>query len=272
MAISIFPKQWLSKPLLGAQLNRGHPLAMGLVGVILINEGGGQSLYDKAYDKVGTFLTGSSVLPTWVPFVDGVGLNFDGDKAYVSFGNILRNSIFTKVAWVQLQSASPSFSGTICGLGQQAPQFRYNTSAQLELLSGATASIGTSSVSLTTKPCMVAVTYDASGNYVFYLNGVNVGSGTNLVSFSFSDSYYIGQRENTFTEGFFGNIGKILEYSRVLSASEILSLYVNPYAFLQPQSPQDRYWVVGIPAGAVSNYSKLQNHMRPAQFRPGNAR
>lgn len=63
------------KPLPGAQLDRSHPLAQGLLGCWLMNEGSGLSVYDySGNDNHGVLTNG----PTWVAGPDGGALSFDG--------------------------------------------------------------------------------------------------------------------------------------------------------------------------------------------------
>lgn len=63
------------KPLPGAQLDRTHPLAQGLVGCWLMNEGGGLSVHDySGNDNSGLLENG----PVWSPGVDGWACAFPG--------------------------------------------------------------------------------------------------------------------------------------------------------------------------------------------------
>ncbi len=81
------------KPLLGRRINPYHPLAQGLVGCWLLNEGGGDKIFDlSGYGNVGTFVNN----PTWVP--DGLEVTEDGDE-HVTLGrsSILQPSEITLV-------------------------------------------------------------------------------------------------------------------------------------------------------------------------------
>lgn len=74
------------KPLPGAQLDRTHPLAQGLVGCWLMNEGGGLSVYDYSGNDAHGALTNG---PTWEAGPDGGALRFDGSDDYVSAAPVL---------------------------------------------------------------------------------------------------------------------------------------------------------------------------------------
>ena len=64
------------KPLPGAQLDRTHPLAQGLVGCWLMNEGGGDRVYDySGNDNHGTFVGG----PTWAVGADGAAVHISAN-------------------------------------------------------------------------------------------------------------------------------------------------------------------------------------------------
>lgn len=67
----------------------------------------------------------------------------------------------------------------------------------------------------------VGFTYDSSGNYVFYINGLNSGSGTNNVTFS-SSAAWIGKAYNG--ENTNGNLAEIGIWNAILTANEYLSL------------------------------------------------
>ncbi len=67
----------------------------------------------------------------------------------------------------------------------------------------------------------VALTRDSSGNFVFYKNGVEAGSGTGL-NFGSSNSFYIGRELGG--EYFDGGIGDPRMYDRVLTADNILAI------------------------------------------------
>ena len=71
----------LTKPKPGAMINPLHPLARGLVGCWLLNDGSGSSIRDiSSKNNHGTLING----PTWTGSKFGGGLDFDGTDNYVN--------------------------------------------------------------------------------------------------------------------------------------------------------------------------------------------
>ena len=66
------------KPVLGSQLQLGHPLARGLAGCWLMNEGSGDKVSDlSGNDNTGTFQAGAAK-PIWIPGNTGPAVRGDG--------------------------------------------------------------------------------------------------------------------------------------------------------------------------------------------------
>jgi hypothetical protein len=158
----------------------------------------------------------------------GYGLEFDGESDYVDviFDNSLNlnSTNFTYSAWIKTTTSSAP--NTIIGFASNVgPQFRVNGDGTLELLKQSMASIGSSTGTFSNDEWNhVLVTYDTSGNYEFYINGVSSGSGINLQSFSDSD-LNIGAGVNGAFEEFKGKIDEVMIFNRSLSQEEILYLY-----------------------------------------------
>lgn len=88
----------------------------------------------------------------------------------------------------------------------------------------------------------VAVTYDGSGNFIFYYNGTADGSGTNNQTVTNTEAIQIGKYSTN--ASFAGNIDDIAVFNRVLSASEIASLAAAaPAAVSYPQN-NDNWWFI----------------------------
>ena len=73
-----------SKPIRGMQGSRTHPLARGLVGCWLMNEGTG----GKVHDLSGNGLSGIATSCTWSPGKHGAAIEFNGSSSLVNFGTM----------------------------------------------------------------------------------------------------------------------------------------------------------------------------------------
>lgn len=148
--------------------------------------------------------------------------SFNGSNSYIEITGI-NAPAFTYGAWVKTSSSTSQtiFSNDTTG-GQY---FRINADQTLSLISQGGSTVATSTGTITLSVFnYVAVTYDASGNYNFYINGSIAGSGTNLVSFKIGYNSVIGATDpavNTMN----GLIDEIGIWGRALTNTEIGLLY-----------------------------------------------
>jgi hypothetical protein len=152
---------------------------------------------------------------------------------YVDLGYTGSLSVFTYSAWIYVTGASYE---TIIG-GQYAggmPQWRVDAGRTLSLLDQNVVLIGTSSVTISNSIwTYVAVTYNAAGDYAFYVNGVLRGSGTHLVSFGgLGSNTWLGWCGNSGGEDYIGDIDefRISNSATARSADWILTEYNNQNA------------------------------------------
>jgi len=75
---------WSQKPPLGARVFPEHPLARGLAGCWLLNEGGGGQVCDLGRSGSRGALTNMAPATDWVPTPYGWGLDFDAVDDYVT--------------------------------------------------------------------------------------------------------------------------------------------------------------------------------------------
>lgn len=161
--------------------------------------------------------------------VIGGGVNVSGTN-YFTLGTWANISVFTYAAWVFVtgSGARAIMATAATNLG---PEWRINATNKLELLKQQSASIGASTASVgASELTHVATTYDASGNYAHYINGLLSGSGTSLQTFSFA-AQAIGKANNG--ENWSGAIEDLRIYSRILNAVEINALANQGRAFNQ---------------------------------------
>lgn len=160
----------------------------------------------------------------------GQGAGFDGNASKIVFVADPVVANFSYFAWIKVTdvtSIRTIKSGRWVG-PNAAPQFRINTSGNLQLVKSQTVAIGTSTGTVTNGVYQhVAVTYDSSGNYAFYIDGLPAGSGTNLQTLG-QGAMLIGCNESGYpalVEFFKGAIDDVAIFSRVLTAAEIWNFY-----------------------------------------------
>ena len=159
-------------------------------------------------------------------------LLFNGTTSQIECGTFSPISIFTFMAWVKPTGSTDR--GVICipsATNDRGPYLRVNAANTLSLLKNGVAVIGTSSGTVTNGVWThVAVSYDASGNYVFYINGSASGSGTNLQTFV-EDRIVVGWQGNS--EFFNGIIDEVAIYNRVIPGIDVMTAYSRGIAGLQ---------------------------------------
>jgi len=166
--------------------------------------------------------TGSDTAITYIPDDSRKYLcaNFNGTTSRISYGSLvhLQSSIFTYATWIR--PTSVAVAGTIVGGSTGSPpQFRFETNNTIILNKTGVTTIGTSSRTIPiNRWSHVAVTYDASGNYAFYINGKIAGTGTNVQTFTWGN-YYIGSSATS--EFFTGQIRDVIIENRVWNPLEI---------------------------------------------------
>lgn len=171
-------------------------------------------------------LVSMSTTTSPVAGVVGQALQFNGTSQYVTLPSTtaINTNVFTYIAWIKLSSCA-SFGVVLSSAIGGGKQFTTNpATCLLALNSTGVATVGVSTTAVSAGVwTQVAVTYDASGNFVFYINGKPAGSGTNLLSFS-SATYYVGRNNNgtVFTNG---TIDDVRIYNRPLAANEMAQLY-----------------------------------------------
>lgn len=221
----------ICKPPVGAQLNRSHPLAAGLVGCWLFNEGAGKKAHDYSGNGNTGTLTGMADPPTatsgWVSGPHGAALAFDRSTSnYVNCGAgnaVNLSGAFSIVAWFKT-----GFAGNQVLLGRDYTKSYYIN------IAGGNISFFTNNSSVT-----VLEIYNDSllHQCVAVMNGLSKkvfvdsylrisGSGT-LVSDT--AELWIGSSPANPTAYFNGLISSVSIYNRALSAEEIAHLYAFPH-------------------------------------------
>lgn len=218
------------KPVFGSQLIRGHPLAQGLVGCWLMNEGSGSAIYDLSVSGLHGVLRNIAPEAAWAAGADGYTLKLNGlteevlCPAMPALGTAFTIMVMAEISgdgflfhnyakdWWRINAGVSQFYG----FDLTPPGF----------YSGVTAA-------LPNQTNHYAVTYENGVGVSLYLNGLPDGPAVAATGSS-------GQCSATrlFSDSGVGNAlqgrgSRVMAYRRTLSASEIASLYADPYQMFE---------------------------------------
>lgn len=259
-----WPSHWTSgfgrrKPGPWVRVDWLHPLARGLVGVWLINQGGGNTLFNLL--GTGGDLSGVNGPVTVSGFFGSGASNFlTGLNQYYSAGRAVVTSLpITISCWFnqndtsvlsRIINLSGVTNGAVIGLS-------LDSSGRLR--AEHIADSGTGSFASSANGSVVAGNWN-SGVGVFtsstkrdvYLNGVfrqtdATSIGTTTVSDTVAGAVKV---LNTITNFDRGRVDHILIWNRALSAAEIGWLYVQPFAFLTQPAPKRSFNFIRPAVGA----------------------
>lgn len=244
------------KPPVGIRLNLDHPLAAGLCGCWLFNEGSGSKVHDySGQGNMGT-LTNINDPPIstsgWSAGLHGGAITFDGSDDYleVTRSTSIEPARLTLLAWVYFLGM-PENSGVIfdkANTSHADPYYDYHlrsdaagASITFAIPIGAytTADALTiTGLSLLNKTSFISATYDQT-TMRLYLNGIEIGNKVNTGTITYHNTnLIIGSFRNLTTGNFSGLIYSTMIYDRALSANEIAYLYAFPYCmFDEPIHP-----------------------------------
>jgi len=238
------------KPVLGSQIQLGHPLAKGLVGCWLFNEGAGNKVGDASLNNnIGTITDA-----LWTPGKFGSCLNLNGTTDYVNCGSstVLDNlGPLTYAVWMKPYTLGGSSVGRIL-----CKRIAENSAQGTTFKLGATNTLNfsitynvttlfreTSDYAIALNNWQQAViTWDGSiiaTQIRIYVNGRETlyDVTTNGEGSRYTDAAYnqmIGAKTTgIFTNLFNGLIDNVMIYNRALSASEVAQLYREPFCMFR---------------------------------------
>lgn len=233
------------KPFRGARLNRTHPLARGLVGCWIFNEGSGDKVYDlSGYGNHGT-LTNMDPPTDWVGGKHGWALDFDGsnDDVQIPYSNVLNPPKFTMATSVRVDSGDGQYRTPIgsrhgwnyTGYCLLTNKF-VNNKWQVMIGNGTGWPTVTGSIAVLGKWIHLVGTYDG---FVLrlYEDGVAVGV-PNTCAFvpNTSVGFSIGSLPADLW--FPGLISEVYIYNRALSVEEVAWVYREPFCMFEEPTPR----------------------------------
>ncbi|RLG43409.1 MAG: hypothetical protein DRN81_06555 [Thermoproteota archaeon] len=249
------------KPIYGVLLNPYHPLARGLVGCWLFNEGGGNTVFDLSRHANHGMLGGGTAgyCPSWIVGRFGSALSFDGTDDYIDCGNIgkVSKTICARVKFtdststrgiVESHMSSPS-SFHILATGFSGGRFA--------TIPGSVENDGVETVNTYNDGKWHFVVALRDTNEI-YVDGVKVSTQPDHNNYGIdSDVTKIGVRAgNRF---FNGVIGEVRIYNRALNAEEIWQLYTDPFCMFYHPLEAEVLYAAAPPAGIVP---QVMHHYR----------
>ncbi len=234
--------KWISKPLLGTQLNWAHPLNKGLVGYWLFNEGMGNKVNDLSMNgNVGTLMGmafPSTPASGWNPGKKGVGLNFDGVNDYVDCGNNASLNITTTItisAWIN-HNVAIDITSTI--LAKDGVLDNTRAFQMVKYLNGKIRfilwdSVGGAHALYSDNNSLSNIWYHVVGTYdgvtqKLYVNSILQSTSNTMTGIKsvITTHVIIGMFSTNYAKG---AIDDVRIYNRALSANEVMELYIDPY-------------------------------------------
>lgn len=254
------------KPPRGTLLNRSHPLARGLVGCWLFNEGTGKKVFDLSGNgNHGDFGSGTAA-PSWVIAEHGFALDFDGSDDFISITNFktfqgpgsLVARIYTRdVTWdpqviVQMQDTAATYRRFELSLPEAANElwqvYRYN------------GSVTSDNVAVADQWTHVVATCDNSVGLRLYIDGL-LQTGTDTGKDDDYNQFRIGRG----ADFFYGMIDHVFFYDRMLTAAEVAYLHREPYAMFQMPSAMRSFGYTPSGAPPATIAPRIMHHRRMLQ-------
>ena len=238
----------LLKPPRGIQLNTSHPLARGLVGAWVMNEGGGNKIFDASRRNNSGTLSGVD----WAAGIHGCALKSDAATDYTDLGNIgvldgaTEATVIAKVMFSSVSVDSDIFVIGTHSISQPLVFFFDEAITDhfgLLITDNNNDSTGWKYSSLV--PAIdtwyhLAVVFTGGVNTRLYIDSKeDTGnhfplSHPNVNDIKSNDTYTIGADDAHTSKGARALIDHVLLYRRALTAAEIGRLYREPYAMFAP--------------------------------------
>jgi hypothetical protein len=227
------------KPPVSARLAPGHPLAHGLVGVWLFNEGSGSKVFDLSGNQnIGAFEGDTH----FIPGKFGPALHFDGTGDYVDCGNdaSLEPNQFTLCFWVKGIYSGGSKGLISRGTSGSATNNHYyiffNGGKIYFYIGDGVANNGDDfSTTLIDNTWYHIVAVLNSSKLLVYVNGVkDVTEVTRTIDPGITAKTVIGALSQGSQYYFNGAIDHVVIWNRALTAIEITQLYREPFCMFDP--------------------------------------
>lgn len=235
----------MRKPFRGIQLNKSHPLARGLVGCWLMNEGDGSLIVDRCTSVEG--VVGSTC--NWKPGGLQFSAVYDDANSKVDCGSFLDPRSW-KGCTVAVRASWPSVSagqypGIVCNV--LPGNYRGNYSLYLSNNNnGITWYCPYTGVYPTLVPIVPDITYSIAGTWdegkhitSLYCDGGLVDAkdtgGTTWYATNYNTT--LGWYFRSVNRNFSGRLLYVYIYNRALTSDEVRQLHSDPYVIFEPSLP-----------------------------------
>ncbi len=253
--------EWLSqiKPPFGTPLALNHWANQGLVASYLMNEFGGDKIFDSTLNGNTGTLTGMtpfSATSGWVPGPYGAALAFDGSNDRLNMGNLtmaLARQEVTFSIWCKRNSSATLMTPWYFNAADNANYYPYDVNGKIYTNEFMTLRSSFVHGLDLTQWHNVAITRKAgANNFNYYIDAKNL----------FSVDGGIWQLDTTAYIKFNGLISSVSIYNRALSAEEIAYLYAFPWCMYEAEEMPA--WMMdggAIPAGShrIPSIPKIPN-------------
>jgi hypothetical protein len=233
-------RYWPQKPPLGVPVNWGDPLARGLVGCWLMNEGGGNIVNDLSGNGRYILLPSGATQPQWQASTSGPSLYFDGGDVTGGTGIIGNWNPYEFTVCIKCRVDDLGSDRIILSA--------YGTDSSDEVIrmyrvgaSNAIRALNDYGVSCIGPVLATGTFYDviftssvAQGKAILYIDGKVVATDSSgIVATIVPNNCVLGRYGWTASAYWLGMIDHLSFYNRVLSASEVLQLYMTPFRMFQ---------------------------------------
>ena len=228
------------KPPKGRQINRGHPLARGLAGYWLMNEGGGNIVNDLSGNGNNLTISGA----TWQSGRFGNCLYFNGSNNHLiktpcpDSLKFIASQEFTAIVWFK----GGDTEGVLCGNDRNTVNggwsfelgSSYNLGGYIQNVNAFSSGNDRSA----TEFSQLVLTYDNRriDDFYFYVDGkfVYKKDMSPVIAYTDNRPFVIGvdPRDLSGSDPV-GWIDHVVIWNRALTSSEIAYLYSNPYSLIE---------------------------------------